>query len=264
MNTSTDKSAPPGLSADALRARIAEAYARQDRQAAEERWILETIPLVRHLARRVASTVSRHADLEDLISAGTVGLVKAARSYDPDRDAEFRTYAYIRIRGAIIDELRSRSFVPATVHARYRNVQEAYRRLTGRNGAPPDDAELAREAGLTRDELYRVLQEARARQFLSIHGLAGDDEGGPEPLVPPDREPGPDEQAERKELLARLAAAIRDLPDRERKVILLYYERDLNMKEIAAVLEVSEPRISQIHAAALFRLSMKLRDDDGR
>jgi len=197
----------------ALRAKASKVYARQSRETLEQRWILDHLPLVRHVVSRVTSCLSCGGDVEDLISAGTLGLVKAARAFDPTRHSEFKTYAYIRIRGAVLDELRGRSFVPA----------------------------------------------ARKQNFMSIHGL-DDDAPVLGTFLPPDGQEAPDAQAERRELLDSLAAAIRQLPRRDRLVLLLYYERDLTMKETAEVLGITESRVSQIHASALFKLSMKLRN----
>jgi len=242
----------------ALKAQISEAYARQSREADEEKWILENLPMVSRMARKIAAYLTREADMEDMISAGTLGLVRAARAYDPDKDAEFGTYAYIRIRGAIIDELRAKSFVPPTVHKQLRQIQDACERMTARTGRTPSDAELAREVGLSPEQLYRTFQQARKQQFLSIHGLTGDSPVMSS-LVPVDKSPLPDAQMERKELMARMAGAIRELPERDRVLLLLYYERDLSMKEIAEVLEITESRVSQLHAGALFKLSVKLR-----
>jgi RNA polymerase sigma factor for flagellar operon FliA len=242
----------------ALRARISQAYAEHARRAEDEKRILEHLPLVRHVVQRVLGHLGPGGDTEDLISAGTLGLVKAARSFDPDRDASFKTYAYIRIRGAVLDELRGRSFAPASARARVRQVEQAYRRHAGGHGRPPTDEELARAVGVSRRELYGILEEARRQHFLSIHGLGPD---GPAlaDLLPADRSPGPAEQAERKELIERLSCALRELPKRDRLVLLLYYERDLTMKEVAAVLDITESRVSQLHAAALFKLAMRLR-----
>jgi len=260
MSTQTPKKTHPAASPEALRAKISQAYARQSREALEERWILECLPMVRHIARKITSYLSRDVEIEDLISAGTVGLVKAARTYDPDKDTQFKTYAYIRIRGAIIDELRGRSFVPAAIHAQIKNIRRAHESFLSVNGRTPDDAELARQAGISQDQLYRTLQEARKRHFLSIHGLS-EDQPTMEGLAMTDKSPSPEAQAERKETLQRMTKAIAELPKRDRLLLLLYYERDLTMKEIAEVLELTESRVSQLHAGALFKLSMKLKEE---
>ena len=242
----------------ALKAQVSEAYARQSREASEEQWILEHLPMVTRMARKIASYLTKEADMEDLISAGTLGLVRAARAFDPGKDAEFRTYAYIRIRGAIIDELRAKSFVPATVHNQLRQVQNVYERLTSQLGVAPSDERLAREVGMSTEQLYRLFQKARKQQFLSIHGLS-DDSPAMDSLTPIDQAPSPDEQLERKELVTRMSSAIAGLPKRDRILLLLYYERELSMKEIAQVLEITESRVSQLHAGLLFKLSVKLR-----
>lgn len=245
---------PSGL----LKARAQQEYARQNRESAEERWILDHLPLVRHVVNKVASHIPGQADLEDLISAGTVGLVRAAKAFDPTRDTEFKTYAYIRIRGAVLDELRSRSFVPSNVHNQIQAIRQAYQRLTADNGRPPSDEELASAMAMSSSELYQVLEEARRQHFLSIHGL-NEDRPALGTFLPPSEGNSPVDEAERKEMLEQLAGAIRELSEKERLVILLYYERDLTMKEAAKVLGITESRVSQIHASAVFKLSMKLR-----
>ena len=256
--TQANKAAPPGPPAatEALRGRIAQAYAIAGREARQERWILEYLPMVHHVVQKLRVHLPDRADVEDLISAGTLGLVKAARSYDPARNAEFKTYAYIRIRGSVIDELRRRSFAPQNVHRQIREIRTAWQELSNELGAPPDDKALADRAGMELSRLYRTLEEARRLQFLSIHGLG--DAGAETPLAPIDQTPSPLDQASRQETIARLAKAVKDLPKRDRMVLILYYERDLTMKEAAAVLGVTESRISQMHASALFKLAMKL------
>jgi RNA polymerase sigma factor FliA len=243
-----------------LRARARQAYATQSREGVDEKRILDHLPLVRHVVQKVAAHLGHKADLENLISAGTLGLVKAAHSFDPKHQAEFKTYAYIRIRGAVLDELRSESFLPSAVYKQIRLAQQAYARFADRNGRPPGEEELAAELGTTTAQLYRTLEEARRQQFLSLHGLGGDREGR-DCLVPVDGAPSPDRVAERKELLERMTRAIRKLPARSRQILILYYERDLTMKEVAEVLEVTESRISQLHAGALFDLSMRMKEN---
>jgi len=243
-----------------LAARARKAYSHQLRESMEEKWILGHLPLVRHIVQKVVSQLGRKVDVEDLISSGTLGLVKAARAYDPSKNAEFKTYAYIRIRGAVIDELRANSFVPSAAHRQIRLVQQAYQRFTGANGQPPADEELAAEAGVSLAQLYRTLEEARQQHFLSIHGLS-DEPSGLDAFVPADRGPTPAAEAERKEMLEKFAKAIATMDERDRITILLYYERDLTMKEGAAVLGVTESRFSQLHASALFKLSMILRSE---
>jgi len=234
------------------------AYAKQSRQAIEDQLIVDHLPLVRHIVQKVVGNLGRRMDTDDLISAGTVGLVRAARAYDPSRHNNFNTYAYIRVRGAVIDELRSQSFTSSSTRQQIRRVREAHQQFVAQAGRPPTDAELADTAGLPLQTYYRTVENARRQHFLSIHGLS-EDQPALANLLPSDTT-SPDTQAEKSELLRRLTRAIQELPERDRKILLLYYERDLTMKEVGEVLEVTESRVSQVHASALFKLSAKLRD----
>lgn len=257
MDTETSRAMPQAMPGEAIRAKISEAYATHSRAGKEEQWILESLPMVRRIVCKIVSYMSE-ADRDDLVSAGTVGLVRAARAYDPKSHAEFKTYAYIRIRGAVLDELRKRSFVPVAVHKQIKLVRRTYQEIVSRTGEPPEDQMLAKRAGMSVKELYRTLQEARKQHFLSVHGLTNE-RPEMESLAPVDKSPAPDEQMQRKEMLAKMAKAISELTKRNRTILLLYYERELTMKEIAQVLDITESRVSQLHASALFKLSMKLR-----
>ncbi len=240
-----------------MRSRLSETYRKESRQTMEERWILTHLPLVKHIVKKIMFNIGGKIDREDLISAGTLGLVKAAQGFDPAKGVEFKTYAYIRIRGAVIDELRSLSFVPAAIHNDIRLIRETFQNLTTEEGRPPTDDELAHAMDMPLAKMYKTLEEARKQNFMSIHGLT-DDKPTFEMSMPSDRSMEPDQIAEKKETLENLAAAIAELPERDRQVVLLYYERDLTMKETAEVLGVTESRVSQLHASALFKLSMRL------
>lgn len=239
-------------------AKASAVYGEQSREVVENQRIVDYLPLVRHVVQKITTTLPRHVETDDLISAGTLGLVKASRRFDVSKKVDFKTYAYICIRGAVIDELRHRSFVSTNVHHQIRAVSECYQRYVSANGRPPTDEDLAAQADMTPEQLYRVLEEARRRHFMSIHSLT-EDQPALMSLVPPDSGPSPSEQAERQETLERLADAIRGLPERDRILLLLYYERDLTMKETAEVLGITESRVSQLHASAVFKLSMKMR-----
>jgi len=236
-----------------------EAYAEGAAKARQDQRILDHLPLVRHIVGKVTANLRRPVETEDLISAGTVGLVRAARAYNPDKHAEFKTYAYIRVRGAVIDELRSRSFASTGVHRQIRKIRQAYRALLAETAGVPDDAQIADRAGLSLQAYYRTVEEARRQHFLSIHGL--DEESPCLANLIPAESATPEHQAQKREMIRRLTAAIQDLPERDRHVVLLYYQRDLTMKEVAETLGVTESRVSQVHAGALFRLSMKLQED---
>lgn len=250
------------LSSVALRA-----YSGQSRSAgteAQNERITEYLPMVHKIARQVVSYLKPPLSFEDMISAGTVGLVRAARDFDPSHQAEFKTYAYIRIKGAILDELRGWSFVPANLNKRIRDAQELSRRIAEQKGITPTDAELALKLGVTVEELYETFENARAQSFLSLDGFADD---GPAlgNLLAAGHSSNPYNKIERAELIEKLAEAIESLSVRQRQVVLLYYQQQLTMKQIAEVLEVTESRVSQLHAGALFNLSVKLRQwEDGR
>lgn len=249
------------VSAGKGRQAIPRAYTESAGQANTEKLILDHLPLVKHIVQKIVARLPSRQDFDDLVSAGTVALVRAAQQYDVSRDNAFSTYAFLRIRGAVIDELRRCSFVPSGVHARIRLVRQAWQEHYGAHGEPPDDETLARKAGMPLADLYRTLEEARNQQFLSIHGLNDETSALPN-FLPAADDDGPDRELQRKELAEKLAKAIRELSEKERLTILLYYERDLTMKEAAEVLEVTESRISQLHASALFKLAMKLKESE--
>ena len=241
------------------------AYAGQKRQPLDEQQIAQFLPLVHKIAQRAGSYLRPPLTYEDLVSAGTVGLVKAARDYDPSFQAEFKTYAYIRIKGAILDELRGWAFIPAGVNKKIRRATDLSVEITKQTGSPPSDTELAEKLGLTIDQVYETFDNARVQQFLSIDGSGENTPSLGSILASPNAKPA-DEQFEQAELVEHLAAAIQQLDQRQRELILLYYQQHLTMKQIAELFNITEPRVSQLHASALFNLSVTLRqwDDTGK
>lgn len=236
-------------------------YCGQDKQSLDNNRITEFLPMVAKIAQRVITYLKPPLSFEDLVSAGTVGLVKAARDYDPSHKADFKTYAYIRIKGAILDEMRDWSFVPSDVNKQINQTREQSRRITEQTGNPPTDEELAEKLGITVDKLYRTFECARARQFTSIDGH--EQENAPSlgnTLAAAGGTKAPNERIERAELIDKLAEAIQQLPEKQRQVILLYYQQNLTMKQTAEVFGITESRVSQLHASALFNLSAKLRE----
>ncbi|HEW79629.1 MAG TPA: FliA/WhiG family RNA polymerase sigma factor [Phycisphaerales bacterium] len=253
------KDSPKHLKTVAVRA-----YSNQKKQPIENEQITELLPMVQKIVRRVITYLKPPLSFEDLVSAGTVGLVKAARDYEPSHRAEFKTYAYIRIRGAVLDELRSISLLPANLSRQVHNALKLSQEIIGQTGTAPSDAELADKLGITIDKLYETFENARALHFISIDGCGDNDTPLGNLLAAADAA-RPDEQLEQTELIDKLAEAIKQLPERQRQIILLYYQQHLTMKQIAKVFEITEPRISQLHANALFNLSVKLRQwDDSR
>jgi RNA polymerase sigma factor for flagellar operon FliA len=265
--TKTAAKHPPTKAADEqrhLKSAAQRAYSSQKKTIDDDQ-IAQFLPMVHKIAQRVVTYVKPPLSYDDLVSAGAVGLVKAARDYDPSFQAEFKTYAYIRIKGAILDELRGWSFMPPNVNKQIRTATQASIEITRETGIIPDDTQLAEKLGVSLDELYQTFENARAQQFLSLDGLGEDAPALRNVLAAPNTTTS-DQQLEHAELVDKLAEAIQQLEQRQRQLILLYYQQHLTMKQIAEIFNVTEPRVSQLHASALFNLFQKLRewDNDGK
>ena len=229
-----------------------------DNSRIENERIIQFLPMVHKIVRKVLMYLKPPLSFEDMVSAGTVGLVRAARDFDPSHGAEFKTYAYIRIKGAILDELRGWSFIPANLNKRIRDAQRLSWKITKETGVTPTDDELAEKLGIDVDELSGIFENARSQHFLSLDGF-GENSPALSDFLVADGTATPDEQIERQELVLKLAEAIQQLPQNHRQIVLLYYQQHLTMKQIAQILELTESRVSQLHAGALFNLSIKLR-----
>ena len=227
-----------------------------------DRLIRETIGLVRKVAGRLALRLPPHVELDDLESAGIPGLLAAIEAYDPDKDVDFATYAQVRIRGAILDELRMLDPLPRSLRDKARQIERTSARLEQELLRAADDREIAEALGMEMETYHRVLYELRGGLHLSLDGGApGEDadEGAEPPSITDERAADPWQCMALKERKALLGEIIDRLPANERTVLSLYYYEELTMKEIAAVLEVSESRVSQIHSAALLRIRGRLR-----
>jgi RNA polymerase sigma factor for flagellar operon FliA len=226
--------------------------------------IAELLPMVHRIVRQVVTYLRPPLSFEDMVSAGAVGLVKASHDYDPSHHTEFKTYAYIRIKGAVIDELRASSLLPANINKRINRVRKLSRKILEQTGTNPTDAELAEKLGITVDELYETFENARAQYFVSLDGFK-EDSPVLSNLLAAAHTSAPDKQIERFELIDNLTEAIQKLSKKQRQLILLYYQQHLTMKQIAEIFEITESRVSQMHASAIFNLSVKLRHwKDGR
>jgi RNA polymerase sigma factor for flagellar operon FliA len=219
--------------------------------------ILRLLPMVRQIARRAVSYLKPPLSFEDLVSAGTVGLLKAARDFDASHQAEFKTYAYIRIKGAVLDELRRASLLPAGVHRQIRTAQEISRKIAEETGTPPTDEQLAQKLGVTVEQVYELFENARARRFVSLDALDTEQPALGDLLTMAQTD-APDRLLEKAEMVEELTRAMQELDERRLQVVVLYYREHLTMKQIAEVLEITESRVSQLHASALFRLSARL------
>ncbi len=227
----------------------------------QERILLEHLPIVRFLARRIHERLPQHVDIEDLVSAGVVGLMDAFAKFDPEKKVQFRSYAQFRIRGAILDSLRTLDWSPRELRRKGRAVEEAIRALTARAGRAPGESEVAAELGLPLEEYQLLLGDLKGLEIGTLHMERNEDSGEEElAYVPGNPEEDPLFRCLRGELEERLSDAIANLPDRERLVMTLYYYEEMTMREIGLALGVVESRVSQVHASAVVHLRSALKD----
>jgi len=220
-----------------------------------ERLVIEHAGLVKRIAYHLISRLPPSVQVEDLIQAGTVGLLEAAKKYDASQGASFDTYAGIRVRGAMLDEIRRSDWAPRSVHKNARQVTEAIRDVENRVGRSAKDAEVAESMGLSLDEYYQVVRDSTSYQVFSFEDILSE---GEEKSFWQGKTSGPLDGFTRDEFKAALSQGIAGLPEKESLVLSLYYDEELNLKEIGEVLAVSESRVSQIHSQALARLKARL------
>lgn len=219
-------------------------------------------PLVKRIAYHLKSRLPANVLVDDLIQAGMIGLLEASRNYDAAQGASFETYASIRIRGAMLDEVRKNDWAPRSVHRKARQVAEAVHEVEHKTGRDARDHEVAAVLGLNLEEYHHIVQDACAHRLFSFDDLGEDEQSVVESLA--DRSQNPFEGLEDEDLHRVLTEAIEALPERQRLVLSLYYDEELNLREIGEVLEVSESRVSQILSQALLRLQTHMRHWGGR
>jgi RNA polymerase sigma factor for flagellar operon FliA len=220
-----------------------------------DKLILDHVPLLRHIAGRMALDLPASVDRDDLIGYGMLGLIAAADSFETGRGLKFSTFAYPKIRGAILDELRRQDFLPRGRREKVREVDRAVARMAQSNGVPPTTEELARELGTSADEIDEVLLSAKTAGRTALDEDSGE---GLSALLSDPRCESPLGSAEWNESKLRLEQAIQRLCEQDKLVITLYYAEELMLREIAEVLGVTESRVSQIHTRALYRLNREL------
>jgi RNA polymerase sigma factor for flagellar operon FliA len=219
--------------------------------------LMEHLPTVRYLARRIHERLPQHVELDDLVSAGVVGLIDAFSKFDHTKKVQFKSYAQFRIRGAILDSLRTLDWSSRELRRKGRAVEEAIRSVTQRVGRAPSEQEIAKEMELTLSEYQLLLGDLKG---LEIGSLERSEDSGDEELayIPGSPEDDPLFRCLKGEMKQRLAEAIDELPEKERMVLTLYYYEELTMKEIGLTLGVVESRVSQIHSSAVVRLRAAL------
>jgi RNA polymerase sigma factor FliA len=237
---------------------VASEYLQHSRESADV-LVRRHAPLVRRIAYHLMGRLPASVDVGDLIQAGMIGLLEASRHYALDRGASFETYAGIRIRGAMLDELRRTDWTPRSVHRKTREVAEMVRQIEAETGTEAEDGEVMRRLGISAEEYHQVLVDASCARLLSL--TAPDDgEESAAMDVADDGGMSPAQSIEQDGMREALVEAIGGLPEREQLVMSLYYEQELNLKEIGAVLGVTESRVCQIHGQAVIRLRARLHD----
>ena len=214
--------------------------------------VAENVDLVKRIAQHLIARLPATVDIDDLLQSGMVGLLEAANNFDPTRGASFETYAGIRIRGSMLDDIRKHDWTPRSVHHKYRKVAEAIHEIESETGRPAKSEEIAAKLDITVDEYHKVLADSSGSRLFSL------DETLDEPTLsratPKSDTALPEQELYQSQFRELLAEKINQLPERERLVLSLYYERELNLKEIGQVLDVTESRVCQIHGQAMVRL----------
>ncbi len=214
--------------------------------------VTRNIGLVKRIAYHLIARLPANIELNDLMQTGMIGLLEAANNFDSSRGASFETYAGIRIRGSMLDEVRKHDWTPRSVHQKHRQVAEMVRTIEVETGRVAEGHEVAARLGLSLQEYHDILRDTAGCRLFSLDETLDDPGYGRE--LPTSDLDTPDQAFDQDELRTEVAEAIRKLPEREQMVMSLYYERELNLKEIGEILGVSESRVCQIHGQALIRV----------
>ena len=228
-----------------------------------EEVIIRYSPMIKYVANRIAMRLPPHIEVDDLISVGVLGLMDAISKYDSSRGAKFKTYAEFRVRGAILDELRAMDWVPRSIRQKASSVDKVVQSLQVKLSRSPEDEEVAKEMGISLDQFHDTLNETKSIPVFSLEDLGIAKESGEQQslldCLAGKADADPQTQIRLIELKEIIAKAIDALPEKERLMVSLYYYEELTMKEIGAVLEITESRVSQIHSKAVYRLRTKLK-----
>jgi RNA polymerase sigma factor for flagellar operon FliA len=223
----------------------------------QEELVMQHADLVKRIAYHLVSRMPPNVEVDDLIQAGMIGLLDAARHYIASKGANFETYAGIRIRGAMLDEVRKSDWTPRSVHRSAREMSEAVRRIENETGQDARPADIAAALNLSLDDYYKAVQDAVSCRLFSFDQMGSSEDDSPADYTPHDG-PGPFEHLEDEGFRRALGQAVESLPEREKLVLSLYYDEELNLREIGEVLDVSESRVCQIHGQALVRVRARM------
>ncbi|GGJ80280.1 RNA polymerase sigma factor FliA [Pseudomonas matsuisoli] len=232
-------------------------YSKASAKDSQHQLIERYSPLVKRIAYHLLARLPASVQVEDLMQAGMIGLLEAAKKYDAGKGASFETYAGIRIRGAMLDEVRKGDWAPRSVHRNSRMVSDAIRAVEARTGRDAKDQEVAAELNMSLEEYYSILSDTQGSRLFSFDDLLQEGEFSDDEDHGTTHH-GPSRDLEDERFQGALANAIANLPERERLVLALYYDEELNLKEIGEVLGVSESRVSQLHSQCAARLRSRL------
>jgi len=220
-------------------------------------------PLVRIIAKKISMRLPANIEVDDLISAGIIGLMDAIEKYDPTRNNKFKTYAEFRIRGTILDELRAQDWVPRSMRERAKNVERAFLKIEQKLGRSASEVEVALNMGMDLNKIQETIKQAKNVALLSLDDTGYFKNGDKKSILSmlhSNELSNPISQISKNELREQIASYIEELPEKQRMVLALYYYEDLNLKEIGRILEVTESRVSQLHTQAMMKLRSRMFD----
>jgi RNA polymerase sigma factor for flagellar operon FliA len=230
----------------------------------ENSLVEEYLPLVKTVVGRLAMTLPAHVNSDDLFSAGLVGLLNAMRRFNPQNGTSFETYARVRIRGAVFDELRRLDWVPRSIHEKSKKIEKTMQELMQRTGAAPTNAQMAKAMKLSVDEYEDLLEEIRPTTYVCLDSVKGSDGDGGSTydVIADDSQTNPEQWTSVRELARLIEQRLNQLPEMQRKVLALYYFEDMRLREIAEAFGVTESRICQIHSQAILAIKALLQKED--